>query len=116
VTPARVVVAASIVQHRQRALALVRRAKAGASRDKRDLGRTKTNAWKTGGGGLWQTGSYDPGHQAHHLGVPAIPIRSTIPTRGRAAKTLHQSRQSRSTFNTGKLAWHFPVHSERLWD
>ncbi len=28
----------------------------------------KNNAWKTGGGGIWQTGSYDPATQADHLG------------------------------------------------
>ena len=28
----------------------------------------KNNAWKTGGGGIWQTGSYDPDNKLTDLG------------------------------------------------
>ena len=59
-------------------------------------GRTRHNAWKTGGGGIWQTGSYDPGDEAHHLGhrQPGSDLRSAVRVR---ATTSTPTRSSRST-------------------
>jgi alcohol dehydrogenase (cytochrome c) len=43
----------------------------------------KTNAWKTGGGGLWQTGSYDPSSKLTVWGT-GNPVPIYDPQRGRA--------------------------------
>ncbi len=49
----------------------------------------KTNAWKTGGGGLWQTGSYDPVVKAHGMGhrQPGPDLR---PAGAAGRQSLHQ--------------------------
>ena len=56
----------------------------------------KNNAWKTGGGGLWQTGSYDPATQLTIWGTgnPVPQIRSAGAAR---ATTSTPTRRSRST-------------------
>ncbi len=72
----------------------------------------KNNAWKTGGGGLWQTGSYDPGDQAHDLGdrQPGSGIRSDgAPGR----QSLHQLRGgARHRDRQARLA--LPIPAEQL--
>ena len=51
----------------------------------------KNNAWQTGGGAMWVTGSYDVGHQPGDLGhrQPGADVRRHLPA-GR--QSLHQQR------------------------
>ena len=55
------------------------------------------NAWKTGGGGIWQTGSYDPATQLYYRGAPATRIRIYDPQFAARATTSTPTRSSRST-------------------
>ena len=54
------------------------------------------NAWKTGGGGIWQTGSYDPVQKLYIVGTgnPYPDLRPAVPSR---RQPLHRTRSSRST-------------------
>jgi alcohol dehydrogenase (cytochrome c) len=73
----------------------------------------KNNAWKTGGGGLWQTGSYDP-RPSSPSGAPAIRSRNTI--RGPPGRqSLHQLGVALDV-DTGKLVWHFQYTPNDSWD
>ena len=51
----------------------------------------KNNAWQTGGGALWVTGTYDPDDQPEHLGhrQPGADVRSDLSAR---RQPLHQQR------------------------
>ena len=73
----------------------------------------KHNAWKTGGGGIWQTGSYDPAHASSTSSAPAIPIphlRSAVPSR---RQPLHQLRR-RAERRHRQAGLVLPVHAERF--
>ena len=54
------------------------------------------NAWKTGGGGIWQTGSYDPAQNLYIVGTgnPVPDLRPAVPS-GR--QPLHQLRRRART-------------------
>ena len=72
----------------------------------------KTNAWKTGGGGLWQTGSYDPALEAHDLGhrQSGADLRSA----GAAGRqSLHQL-GGRARHRDRQAGLVLPVHAERF--
>ena len=75
-------------------------------------GRTDHNAWKTGGGGIWQTGSYDPAHEALHRRhrQSRSDLRPAVPAR---RQPLHQlGGRARRRHRQAGLA--LPVHAERL--
>ena len=72
----------------------------------------KNNAWKTGGGGIWQTGSYDPATKLTIWGTgnPVPDLRPAVPSR---RQPLHQlGRRAQRRHRQAGLA--FPVHAERL--
>ena len=72
------------------------------------------NAWKTGGGGIWQTGSYDPATTSTSS-APATRIRST--TRSSVpATTSTPTRSIALNVETGKLAWYFQYTPNDSWD
>ena len=108
-------IAALEAQDGQGAVALVRRAQAGRSRAAR-RGRTDHNAWKTGGGGLWQTGllrSRRPGSTIWRHGQSRS--RSTIRRRA-PATTSTPIRPVALNIDTGKLAWYFQYTPNDSWD
>ena len=72
----------------------------------------KNNAWKTGGGGIWQTGSYDPDDKAHHLGhrQSGSAIRSAVASGRQSLHRLGRGPQHRHR-QAGLV---FPVHAERF--
>lgn len=72
------------------------------------------NAWKTGGGGLWQTGSYDP---ETHLTIwgTGNPIPQYDP-QARPGDNLYTDSVVAIDINTGKLAWHFQYTPNDSWD
>jgi alcohol dehydrogenase (cytochrome c) len=67
-----------------------------------------------GGGGIWQTGSYDP-RRTSTSSAPATRIRSTTRSSVRAT-TSTRTRSSRSNVETGKLAWYFQYTPNDSWD
>ena len=72
----------------------------------------KTNAWKTGGGGLWQTGSYDPATKLTIWGTgnPVPQLRSA----GAAGRqSLHQL-GGRARYRDRQARLVLPVHAERF--
>src|SRR5437016_9190191 len=74
----------------------------------------KTSAWKTGGGGLWQTGSYDP---ATHLTIwgTGNPVPSYDPE-SRPGDNLYTNSVVALNIDTGKLAWYFQYTPNDSWD
>src|SRR5258708_33346726 len=72
----------------------------------------KNNAWKTGGGGIWQTGSYDPETRLTIWGT-GNPVPQYDP-QSRPGGNLYTDSAAALHIDTGKLAWHFqytPPHS-----
>jgi alcohol dehydrogenase (cytochrome c) len=74
----------------------------------------KNNAWKTGGGGLWQTGSYDPGTKLTIWGT-GNPIPQYDP-QARPGDNLYTNSVVALNVETGKLAWHFQYTPNDSWD
>jgi alcohol dehydrogenase (cytochrome c) len=74
----------------------------------------KTNAWKTGGGGLWQTGSYDPDTKLTIWGT-GNPYPLYDPE-ARPGDNLYTNSAVALDINTGKLAWHFQYTPNDSWD
>src|SRR5947208_325987 len=74
----------------------------------------KTSAWKTGGGGLWQTGSYDP---ATHLTIwgTGNPVPSYDPE-SRPGDNLYTNSAVALDIETGKLVWHYQYTPNDSWD
>jgi alcohol dehydrogenase (cytochrome c) len=74
----------------------------------------KTNAWKTGGGGIWQTGSYDP---ATHLTIwgTGNPVPGYDP-QFRPGDNLYTNSVVALNVETGKLAWYFQYTPNDSWD
>ncbi len=72
----------------------------------------KNNAWKTGGGGLWQTGSYDPVNKLTIWGT-GNPVPLYDP-QSRPGDNLYTNSVVALDVNTGKLVWYYPVPAERL--
>src|SRR5216683_634892 len=74
----------------------------------------KNNAWKTGGGGLWQTGSYDPATKLTIWGT-GNPIPQYDP-QARPGDNLYTNSAVALNVETGKLAWHFQYTPNDSWD
>jgi alcohol dehydrogenase (cytochrome c) len=74
----------------------------------------KTNAWKTGGGGLWQTGSYDPETKLTIWGT-GNPYPLYDPE-ARPGDNLYTNSAVALDINTGKLVWYFQYLPNDSWD
>ena len=74
----------------------------------------KNNAWKTGGGGLWQTGSYDPDTKLTIWGT-GNPWPLYDPE-ARPGDNLYTNSAVALDINTGKLVWHFQYTPNDSWD
>jgi len=74
----------------------------------------KNNAWKTGGGGLWQTGSYDPATKLTIWGT-GNPVPEYDPM-ARPGDNLYTNSAVAIDINTGKLAWHYQYTPNDSWD
>ena len=74
----------------------------------------KTNAWKTGGGGIWQTGSYDP---ATHLTIwgTGNPVPQYDP-QSRPGDNLYTNSVVALDVDTGKLVWYYQYTPNDSWD
>jgi alcohol dehydrogenase (cytochrome c) len=72
------------------------------------------NAWKTGGGGLWQTGSYDPEQRLTIWGTGnPVPIYDS---EFRPGDNLYSDSAVAVNIDTGKLAWYFQYTPGDSWD
>jgi alcohol dehydrogenase (cytochrome c) len=76
--------------------------------------RDVNNAWKTGGGGLWQTGSYDPETRLTIWGT-GNPIPQYDP-QARPGDNLYTNTAVALNVDTGKLAWYFQYTPNDSWD
>jgi alcohol dehydrogenase (cytochrome c) len=74
----------------------------------------KNNAWKTGGAGLWQTGSYDPATKLTIWGT-GNPIPQYDP-QARPGDNLYTNTVVALNVDTGKLAWYFQYTPNDSWD
>jgi alcohol dehydrogenase (cytochrome c) len=74
----------------------------------------QTNAWKTGGGGLWQTGSYDPVTRLTYWGT-GNPFPLYDP-QARPGDNLYTDSVVALDIATGKLVWHFQYTPNDSWD
>jgi alcohol dehydrogenase (cytochrome c) len=74
----------------------------------------KNNAWKTGGGGLWQTGSYDPATRLTIWGT-GNPVPQYDPD-SRPGDNLYTNSVVALDIDTGKLSWHFQYLPNDSWD
>jgi alcohol dehydrogenase (cytochrome c) len=74
----------------------------------------KNNAWKTGGGGLWQTGSYDPVNKITIWGT-GNPVPQYDP-QSRPGDNLYTNSAVALDVNTGKLIWYFQYLPNDSWD
>jgi alcohol dehydrogenase (cytochrome c) len=76
----------------------------------------ENDAWKTGGGGTWVTGSYDPSTDLLYWGVgnPSPVFLGDV----RPGDNLFTNCVIALHASTGKLAWHFQFtpHDEHDWD
>lgn len=72
------------------------------------------NAWKTGGGGIWQTGSYDPATRLTIWGT-GNPVPAYDP-QARPGDNLYTNSVVALDIDTGKLAWHFQYTPNDSWD
>jgi len=72
------------------------------------------NAWKTGGGGIWQTGSYDPATNLYIVGTGnPVPIYDP---QFRPGDNLYTNSVVALDVATGKLAWYFQYTPNDSWD
>jgi alcohol dehydrogenase (cytochrome c) len=72
------------------------------------------SAWKTGGGGIWQTGSYDPATKLYIVGTGnPYPIYDP---QFRPGDNLYTNSAIAINVDTGKLAWHFQYTPNDSWD
>lgn len=74
----------------------------------------KNNAWKTGGGGIWQTGSYDPATRLTIWGT-GNPVPQYDP-QARPGDNLYTNSAVALNIDTGKLVWHFQYTPNDSWD
>jgi alcohol dehydrogenase (cytochrome c) len=74
----------------------------------------ETNAWKTGGGGLWQTGSYDPATHLTYWGT-GNPYPLYDP-QARPGDNLYTDSVVALDVATGRLVWHFQYTPNDSWD
>ena len=74
----------------------------------------QTNAWKSGGGGLWQTGSYDPTSKLTVWGTGnPVPIYDP---QARPGDNLYTNSAVALDIETGKLVWYFQYTPNDSWD
>jgi alcohol dehydrogenase (cytochrome c) len=72
------------------------------------------NSWKTGGGGIWQTGSYDPTTNLYIVGTGnPFPIYDP---QFRPGDNLYTNSAVALDVATGKLAWYFQYTPNDSWD
>ncbi len=72
------------------------------------------NAWKTGGGGVWQTGSYDPESNLYIFGTGnPYPIYDA---EFRPGDNLYTDSVVALDVATGERAWHFQYTPNDSWD
>src|SRR6187455_3343995 len=72
------------------------------------------SAWKTGGGGIWQTGAYDPETHLYIVGTGnPYPIYDP---QFRPGDNLYTNSAIALDVRTGKLAWHFQYTPNDSWD
>jgi len=72
------------------------------------------NAWKTGGGGIWQTGSYDPAQNLYIVGTGnPYPIYDP---QFRPGDNLYTNSVVAINVSTGKMAWYFQYTPNDSWD
>ena len=72
------------------------------------------NAWKTGGGGVWQTGSYDPETNLYIFGTGnPYPIYDP---EFRPGDNLYTNSAVALDVATGERAWHFQYTPNDSWD
>ena len=74
----------------------------------------QNNAWKTGGGGIWQTGSYDPATRLTIWGT-GNPIPPYDP-QARPGDNLYTDSVVALDIDTGKLVWYFQYTPNDGWD
>ena len=74
----------------------------------------KNSAWKTGGAGLWQTGSSDPATRLTIWGT-GNPIPQYDP-QARPGDNLYTNSAVALNIDTGKLAWYFQYTPNDSWD
>jgi alcohol dehydrogenase (cytochrome c) len=74
----------------------------------------KNNAWKTGGGGLWQTGSYDPATKLTIWGT-GNPVPLYDP-QARPGDNLYTDSVVAIDVDTGKLVWYHQYLPNDAWD
>ncbi len=74
----------------------------------------KNNAWKTGGGGMWQIGSYDPATKLTIWGT-GNPVPQYDPE-SRPGDNLYTNSAVAIDIETGKLVWHFQYTPNESWD
>jgi alcohol dehydrogenase (cytochrome c) len=73
-----------------------------------------TSAWKTGGGGLWQVGSYDPATKLTIWGTGnPVPIYDP---QARPGDNLYTNSVVAVNIETGKLDWYFQYTPNDSWD
>lgn len=73
-----------------------------------------TNAWKTGGGGLWQTGSYDPATKLTIWGT-GNPVPQYDPE-SRPGDNLYTNSAVALDIETGKVVWYYQYTPNDSWD
>ena len=72
------------------------------------------NAWKTGGGGIWQTGSYDAAQNLYIVGTGnPFPIYDP---QFRPGDNLYTNSVVAIDVATGKMAWYFQYTPNDSWD
>jgi alcohol dehydrogenase (cytochrome c) len=74
----------------------------------------QNNAWKSGGGGMWQTGSYDPATRLTIWGT-GNPGPDYDPA-ARPGDNLYTNSAVALDIDTGKLVWHFQYTPNDSWD
>ena len=73
-----------------------------------------TSAWKTGGGGIWQTGSYDPATRTYIFGT-GNPFPH-YDAEARPGDNLYTDSAVAINIDSGKPAWHFQYTPNDAWD
>jgi PQQ-dependent dehydrogenase (methanol/ethanol family) len=83
------------------------------AREKRDSARY-ADAWRTGGGGVWNTPSFDPELQLIYFGVgnPAPNMDASV----RPGDNLYTASIVALDINTGKLRWYYQQVPHDEWD
>ena len=79
-----------------------------------DTWKDNHNAWRTGGGSLWTTGSYDPQQRVTIWGT-ANPVPMFDPT-FRPGDNLYTNSAMAWDIDTGKLKWFFQYTPNESWD